>query len=405
MRSAIIVSHLDITNDAQLRDYCRRLTQAATIAFDTEFVSEHTYRPQLCLVQVAADGELALIDAMDIDDMTPFWEAIAAPGHETIVHAGRGELDFCLAAIGRLPAELFDVQIAAGLAGVEYPAGYGSLIGKILGVKSNKHETRTDWRRRPLSRRQIDYALDDVVHLKPLRDKLVEQLEVFGRLGWLHDEMAGWQNEVHRAFSHERWRRVSGSASLDARALAILRELWQWREKEAQRRNQPVRRVLRDDLLVELARRKTADPKRIGAVRGLERGDLRRRLPELAAAIGRALELADDDCPEKHRRDQAPPFAVLGQFLFAALSSICRQSQLAPGLVGTPSDVRELIAYRSRPNQTAQHEPPALARGWRAEVVGNLFDELLSGKMAIRIDNPVSEHPLAFEKLESDGPG
>jgi ribonuclease D len=392
------VPHLDITTDAQLRDYCPRLAEAPSIGFDTEFVSEHTYRPRLCLVQVVAAGQAAMIDAMAIEDMTPFWEAIARPGHETIVHAGRGEVEFCLRAVGRPPAGLVDVQIAAGLAGIEYPAGYGSLISKLLGASPAKHETRTDWRRRPLSRRQIEYAIEDVLYLPPLRDKLVERLESLGRLHWLGEEMLSWQDEVYRTLFHERWRRVSGNSGLDARAMAILRELWRWREQEAERRDTPVRRVLRDDLIVELARRKTADIKRIGAVRGLERGDLRRRLPEMAAAIGRALALSDEQCPERHRRDMGPALSVLGQFLFSALGSICREAHLAPGLVGTPGDIRHWIAYRESDDKSADRPPPALARGWRAEVVGNLFDDLLSGKTAVRIRDPRSEHPLTFEQ-------
>ena len=134
------VQHHDITTDEQLRQYCRKLAHAKTIAFDTEFVSEHTYRPVLCLIQVDADGELAAIDTMTVGDVTPFWEAIAAPGHETIVHAGRSEVEFCLLAIDRRPAQLLDVQLAAGLAGAEYPAGLGTLISKFLGRTPPKHD-------------------------------------------------------------------------------------------------------------------------------------------------------------------------------------------------------------------------------------------------------------------------
>jgi ribonuclease D len=176
----------------------------------------------------------------------------------------------------------------------------------------------------------------------------------------------------------------------------VLRELWEWREQEAERRNQPVRRVLRDDLLVELARRQSADPKRIGAVRGLQRGDLRRRLDEIAACIQRALDLPDEDCPASVRGERPPKLSVLGQFLFAALGSICREADLAPQLVGTPSDVRELIAYRTGLSDP-RRDPPKLALGWRAELVGHLFDELLAGRKSIRIADATSEHPLAFE--------
>ena len=219
---------INVTTQSELRQYCRQLAGASSIALDTEFVSERTYRPVLCLVQVAAQGELALIDAVTVADLRPFWDTVAAPGHETIVHAGRGEVEFCVQAVGRPPAGLFDVQIAAGLAGVEYPAGYGTLIWKLLGQSPRKEETRTDWRRRPLSARQIQYALDDIRYLPEIRDKLYARLQELGRLEWMAEEMAAWLEDVQRSLLHERWRRVSGNSGLDRRSLAIVRELWRW---------------------------------------------------------------------------------------------------------------------------------------------------------------------------------
>lgn len=388
----------DITTDLQLREYCKKLSAAKSIAFDTEFVSEHTFRPVLCLIQVAVGDELAVIDPITIDDITPFWEAVAEPGHETIVHAGRGEVEFCLRAIDRPPANLFDVQIAAGLAGAEYPAGLASLISKFLGRRTAKHETRTDWRRRPLSKRQIEYAVADAHWLPTLRDAIHGKLAELGRVEWLGDELDSWMNDLNRSLSKDRWRRVLGNASLDAQGLAVVRELYHWREAEALRRDCPVKRVLRDDLIVELARRGSADPKRIGAVRGLERGDLKRRMNELAEAVQRGMdnpELEEDAV--KQPRERGPENSVLGQFLFAALGSICREAQLAPNMVGTPGDIRQWMAYCAKSDRRWNGEPPKLARGWRAEFVGRLFDDLLSGKITIRVGNPDSEHPLVFE--------
>ena len=389
------MSYTQITNDEELRVFCDRHSRAKQIALDTEFVAEHTYRPVLCLVQVAADEELALIDPLTIKDMLPFWVLLAKEGHETVVHAGRGEVEFCLHAVGRPPANLFDVQTGAGLVGIEYPAGYGNLITKLLGKKPNKEETRTDWRRRPLSALQIEYALDDIRFLPAIREVIGARLEDLGRVEWLQEEMASWLEEIQQAVSSERWRRVSGNSGLSARSLGIVRELWRWRESEAERRNCPVRRVLRDDLIVELARRQTADLKRIRALRGLERGDLQRQLHRLSAAIQRGLELPEGELPTAARVECGPQLSVLGQFLFAALGNICRQASLSPGLVGGPNDVRELIAYRA--GQASARRPPRLAKGWRAGVIGRVFDDLLAGKIVVRVVDPASDSPLALE--------
>jgi ribonuclease D len=393
------VQYQNIITDAQLRQYCDELVQAKSIGLDTEFVAEDTFRPILCLVQVVADENLAVIDPLAIGDLTPFWEALARPGHETIVHSGRGEIEFSLQAIGQVPAQLFDIQLAAGLVGMEYPAGYATLIGRLFGEAPSKHETRTDWRRRPLSSRQLEYALNDVRYLQPLHDRLLAQLKQLGRESWMAEEMASWQGGIQRANSEERWWRVSGNTSLNGRALAIVRELWRWRQAEAERLDKPARRILRDDLIIELAKRQTADLKQIQAVRGMEWGRLRSQLPELSECIRRGLETPEKDFVRPRYRESPPQLAMLGQFLSSALGSICRQSQLAPNLVGTPSDVRDLILYRTAREAVA--DPPHLAQGWRAEVVGRLFEDLLEGRKAIRIDDPMSEHPLVIETLNA----
>lgn len=389
----------DITTDRQLAELCDELRGAESIEFDTEFVSERSYRPQLCLVQVAWNGRLAVIDTLAVEDVTPFWTVITEGDHETVVHAGREELAFALTSVGCRPKRLFDVQIAAGMVGYEYPAGWGSLNTKILGQKIDKGETRTIWHHRPLSSHQIEYALSDVVNLKLIRDKLHEQLQQLDRVTWFEDEMQAWQDAVVESLSRERWRRVSRISGLNPRSLAIVRELWLWRNEEAERRDCPVKRVLRDDLMVELAKRRTSDPNRIMAVRGLDRGDLRRAAPTLAACVSRAMELPESELPRGAPREGATPEALLVQFLFSALGSICRSAQIAPSIVGTVADVRELVAHQLGMRPRADG-PAALASGWRGEIVGNLIDELLDGKVAIRIDNPRSGHPLVFVPTE-----
>src|SRR5262249_16833962 len=185
---------------------------------------------------------LAVIDPLEIEDVKPFWDLLARDQHETIVHSGREEFRFCRHAIGKRPAQLFDIQLAAGLIGMEYPAAYSSLVSKLLGKALAKGETRTDWRRRPLSEHQMEYALQDVVHLAPARNAIYRKLEKLHRESWLTAEMEIWQSDVEAFEVSERWRRVSGIAGLSMRQLAIVRELWLWRDGEAERRNWPPKR-------------------------------------------------------------------------------------------------------------------------------------------------------------------
>ena len=400
-RASASLDHEHVTTDKQLRQLCHELAAAPSIAFDTEFVSEHTYRPELCLIQVAAGERMVVIDPQSMSDITPFWELLAAPGHDTIVHAGREELLFCLASVGAPPTRLFDVQIAAGLVGNEYPAGYGSLLFKLLGTRLDKGETRTDWRRRPLSASQISYALDDVRYLDALSGKLRGRLEQLGRTAWLEGEMQAWKDDVAATRGDERWWKVSGTSGLSRRNLAVVREIWRWRESEAEKRDCPTRRVLRDDLIIELAKRKSADVKQIRAVRGMERRDLDRALPQLAAAIKRGLELPEDQLPAPQQREVPAQLNVLGQFLSTALAGICRAAELAPSIVGTASDVRELVAFRLGLTN-GDEGPPLLGRGWRAEIVGRMIDDLLAGRVAVRIGDPLAAEPLVFEPVEPD---
>jgi ribonuclease D len=401
-----LVQYEHITTDQQLRDYCDSLSGIESIGFDTEFVSEDTYRPQLCLIQVAAADRLAVIDPLSMDDVTPFWKLLTDGEHETIVHAGREEFRFCLDATGQRPSGWFDIQIAAGFLGLEYPAAYSTLIYKLLDESLPKGETRTDWRKRPLSKKQLEYALQDVMYLKPLRDMLVKRIEARGRLAWLADEFVDWQDQLELTENTEQWRRVSGSAGLSRRQLAIVRELWRWRDAEAKEKDRPPKRILRDDLIVELARRQTDQISRIRAVRGMEHRHVQRVLPELAECAKRGLELPEAECPARTRRKDStqPPFVLLGQFLNAALGCICRSTELAPGLVGSVQDARDLVAYRLGLSGTTPDEIPSLARGWRAEVVGKQIDQLLAGETVLRIVDPKADSPLDLAPYGNSSP-
>lgn len=386
-----------ITTDEQLEKLCGTLAVADILAFDTEFVSEDTYQPELCLIQVAARGTLAIIDPLAVKNLAPFWALLTSPGRETLVHSGREEFRFCLREAGRRPAGWFDVQIAAGLAGLEYPASYGTLAYRLLGKTLSKEETRTDWRRRPLSQRQLEYALQDVLDLEAIRWKLYEHLDRLGRVGWLEAELLEWQTDLEESERGEKWRRIGGLSGMSRKSLAIVRELWTWRDAEAQRRDIPARRLLRDDLLLELAKRQTADLKRIRMVRGMEWGNVQKNLPAISEAVQRATALPDSKLPHAEKKSSRPQLNLLGQYLSTALGSICKRAGVAASLAGTAQDVRDLIAYRLNLGGFEDGEVPTLARGWRAEVVGHVIDHLLSGDLSIRISDPLADEPLVFE--------
>lgn len=389
-----------VETQPQLSALCDRLRSESYIYFDTEFVSEDVYLPDLCLVQISAGDILAIVDPKRIDDMNPFWDLIANGDHISVVHSGREEFLFCYRATGKPPANLFDTQIAGGLIGMEYPASFGNLILRLLDEKLPKGETRTDWRVRPLSSRQIEYALNDVAYLGPAARELEKELDKLDRTAWMQEEMQSWQDALIESTQRARWRNVSGTGSLNRRALAVVRELWKWRDKRASAANIPARRILRDDLIAELAKRKSANVKQIRAIRGMQRSDLNRYFEEIAEAIQIALDLDDADCPSSQPNwNQGKQYVVLGQFLSAALGSICREAKVAPSLACTVQDVRDLVAY----HLDGAPETPSLAQGWRAEVIGKTIEELLDGTLVVRIGDPRAVEPLSFDRRSEPG--
>ncbi len=389
-----------ITTPAALAKFCDDNAQTKFVGFDTEFVSENCFRPQLCLIQVSTEKDYALIDTLAIEDMTLFWHWLCDGDHITIVHAAREEFLFCFRDVGKRPSNLFDIQLAAGMIGCEYPAAYGNLVNRMIGVAVDKGETRTDWRQRPLTDRQMDYALEDVVHLWPVYQKLFKKLQQLDRVEWLREEMDQWQTALEKTVTHPQWRRVSGIARLKPAQLAIVKELWIWRNKEAERRDRTPKRVLADDLIVELARRGTSAPAQIRAIRGFGNRVQGTAMEGISAAIGKALALPKFEHPPRITSTKTINLGLLGQFLTTALNVLCRTEQISSSIVGTAQEVRDVAAMRL--GILKLKDKPKLLMGWRAEIVGQLIDQVLDGRIAIRVDDPNSDHPLKMEFLEAD---
>ncbi len=385
-----------INDQDQLLDFCDRMASSQFVGFDTEFVSENRYQPELCLVQVATDDEFAIIDTIEVESAAPFWEALAEGDHVSIAHAAREEFNFCFRSVGKWPAQLFDVQLAAGMVGLEYPASYANLVHRILGKTVDKGETRTDWAKRPLTDRQMEYAIQDVVHLKPLWNKLSKKLDSMHRTSWMYDEMDAWQDGLTDILETPQWRRVSGTANLNRKALAIVRELWLWRDDEARKRDRLPKRVLPDDLIVELSKRGTSEVSRLKAIRGFDKRVAKSAIPEISAAIERALELPTARHPQRALRNKSANLGLLGQFIAIALKIVCREEKIAPSIVGTSEALKNFAAWRL--GLMKFDETPELATGWRKELVGSLIEQILDGKLSIAVDDPKADHPLKLQK-------
>ena len=304
-----------INTTAELEVFCENIATESLVAFDTEFVSEDTYRPKLCLIQVATPKYLALIDPESVEDTTCFWELLSNPGRTVIAHAAREESRFCFRYSGKPIAGLFDTQLAAGFVGMEYPASLATLVGKLVNKTLPKGETRTDWSRRPLSNAQIQYALHDVTDLIQMYEQLNQSVKELDRAKWLEEETDRLQQKVIDGETKENWRRVSGSSGLKPRQLEIIRHLWRWRENEAKRRDRIPKRILRDDLMVELARRSISDPQKIRDIRGMERRGLADHYDAIFAAIQKGLKTPDKDLPRRPRGTRRSVSPMLSQFL------------------------------------------------------------------------------------------
>ncbi len=384
-----------VATPADLVDCLDHLTGQSQVAFDTEFVGEESYRPELCLVQVATAEHLFLIDPYAVGPLDGFWNLLTDPDRLVIVHAGREEIRMCRHGVGKPPAQVFDVQVAAGLVGFAYPIGYGNLVNDVLGIRTNKGETLTDWRRRPLTPAQERYAYDDVRYLLPIWKRLSDKLKKRGRMDWAAEEFAV---AVRRALGGdpgtERWRKVKGLGGLDRRGLAVaLRALFQWREVFADRVNRPARYLLRDDLISDIARRLPSKLDDLTPLRGLPRGE--------AEAILNAVHQADttspDEWPEKEERDHDPPHvALLAQLLGVVLAEFAAREQIAPNMVATTSDLRTPWLDPDKKKGSLPDDFP-LGHGWRAKAVLPELAAVLDGERALRVADPRSKFPIRVE--------
>nr|WP_309693941.1 ribonuclease D [Armatimonas sp.] len=372
-----------LTRHAELDAFCTelkgRLADDPRLALDTEFIRERTYEPVLELVQVStADGLIALLDIPALGDLGALGPLLTDPDILKIFHAGGQDIEILTSLLGEMPTPFFDTQIAAAFAGYGTQVGYGALVQSVLKVRLSKEEGFSDWSRRPLTASMCSYAADDVRYLHTLHERLMARLQRRGRTEWAQEQTVRvLTNASETTQPEDLWKKVGSKQGLSRRELAILQELALWRDDEARRRNKPRRTILKDEPLVELAKRK---PKTATAVLELRavNGVGGRQAEELVLAIQRGMEIPESGWPVV---ESSPPLDEHGAALLELLSAVVKvramEEDLPPSLLA-PSDALRQLAIQRTPEIVA-----SLFTGWRGELLSTALEATLAGTLSV----------------------
>ena len=370
---------LYIDTPPALESLCAHLKGKPWLAVDTEFMREKTYYPELCLVQVADNETVACVDPLALPSLVPLLEVLLDERTVKVLHAARQDLEIFFHLTGKVPSPVFDTQVAARFLGLADQAGYGAVVQALLGISLDKSHARTDWARRPLTERQVTYALSDVTHLRPTYEKLMRRIAKTGRASWVDEEMAVLTNPAtYRQDPREAWRRLK-VRSEKPRLLAVLREVAAWREEEAQRRNLPRSRIIKDETVVEIAAHAPTTIEDLGHSRGVSRGQLEgRQGAAILAAVRAGLAVPEAECPKPDPRPDLPGgLAPIVELLRVLLKTKCEAHEVAQKLVASAADL-DLIAASD------DAAVPAMT-GWRRELFGDDALALKRGRIALSV--------------------
>jgi ribonuclease D len=362
-----------IERDAQLAGMLDAIRAAGVFAFDTEFIGESSYRPQLCVLQVATSDTIWLVDPIAGVDCMPIFELICDPSIAKTVHAGEQDLEQVHRATGKLPANVLDTQIVSGFAALGYPVALAKLALELAGVMMHKGFTFTDWTQRPLSASQLRYAADDVRYLPMLRRELDATLDSLGRSAWARrecDERIARLAETSRA--EHQWKRVRGANTLDGRGVNILKRLVSWRDASARTADLPVRTFLKDEVLIDLSRKPPSAIDRMSNIKHLPRPVIEQHGRAILDAIqqGKAdpIDRLDDETPEPRLSEK---FRI--DTIWSALQLHCQQAGIDPALVTSRQEVGDFV----RQTDPARRDEHRLLQGWRREAAGLKLVELV----------------------------
>ncbi len=346
---------------------------------------EDRFEAEVCLIQIATQDRVAIIDPFLSLDLAPIWGLLHDDQVETVVHAGQEDLSFCVQHTGKPPRCVYDVQLAAGLAGYDYPLSLQKLVQRALHIRLHKSKTLTDWRKRPLSDAQISYGAEDVCYLLAVHRTLNELLSRRSRLDWASEEFRAFEDiTLYRRAEEEKFSRVKGTGALKGQALAVAHALLAWREALAERLNRPVRAVLKDHLLVEIAKLGMRSFQEIRDLRGINLSD--RDLRALCRVVDEALRLPSEQWPKPAPREtETPKEAALVALTTAVIRAYCLKHDIAYSLAAAKKSIQELVrhATRGRPSDRAAVE---LLNGWRGTTLGVVLEDVLAGRRSVHIE-------------------
>jgi ribonuclease D len=369
-----------ISTTDELAAACSRLAQHPFVTVDTEFLRETTYYPKLCLVQMASPEEAVLVDPLAEGlDLKPFMALMADQNVVKVFHAARQDLEIVWM-LGRiLPTPLFDTQVAAMVCGYGDSVGYEQLVNDLAKARIDKSSRFTDWSRRPLSEAQLTYAESDVTHLRDIYLALQADLAASGRASWVAEEMAVLNSPATYEVKPENaWQRLKGRLR-KPRELAVLIELAAWREREAQNRDVPRQRVLKDDALMDIVQRAPRSVEALGELRSVPNGFERSRAGgEVLAAIARALAVDPQSLPRFERERGRPGNGAVLDLLKVLLKAVADTERVAPKIIASSDDLEEIASDDNA-------DVPAL-KGWRREIFGEKALALKNGSLGLRIE-------------------
>jgi ribonuclease D len=373
-------AHDLVTSQPGLAALLDHLRASRRFAYDSEFIGEMSYHPQLCLIQVATSQRVSLIDPMGQIDLRPFWELLCDPTVEKIVHAGEQDMEPVVRHLGRAPANFLDTQIAAGFVGMAYPVSLSKLVLELTGAKLGKGLTFTDWSQRPLSSVQMRYAADDVRYLPAIAAQLRQRLAEHGHLDWAKEESDAMGDPARFLFDPmSDFLRVRGASGLAPQGLAVLRELTAWRDAAAQRADAPPRAYLKDEILMDMARAPVKSVDKLARVRGLPRPVEAEYGQTIVDATLRGLAAPIGSLPP--RQPEPTPTQRFGaDALWASLQILCAGREIDPSLLTSRQEIGDL--YR---HLLANTDPSALRlmKGWRAQAAGLPLLEMYRGRVAL----------------------